>query len=396
MPIFELKTVINNLRTAQTELRSRFSSMPELKKALHLNGIIAKDAVSRITVTAGEKLGDNILLLPLIQNLRREFPSADLYLDERQGEFFCPEGYFKDVKAGMLPAEKEGLQIDIMPDHDLLSLDGENIINLNFFCKNAYGVMPGYKAQTGFPWFLFDGAKTNYEFPKMEFPVESEEVKREFGYYFAGRKLNIAFFVGSSDYEFGRSFHYSRYWGADNYSKLGALLSDKYGEGLNLFLLTGKSDREKGVVDEVYSSIMKSAPQGAVIPVRDAGGLRRMYHMFKQMDLVIGNDTGPTHLAYMSGAKTIALAGLGNDLCKEFFPPLENLLMLSPLKDDSNRIKSLEPKEVFMSASTLLSEGLIGALCLRMLNMCSPLPNVNNVYGHVQEPASKSAISLMA
>jgi ADP-heptose:LPS heptosyltransferase len=109
-------------------------------------------------------------------------------------------------------------------------------------------------------------------------------------------------------------------WPAERYASLMAWLSRR--AGLRLLLLGGPEERD--LTDRV-------AALSGVSPVNLAGmlSLRGLMAILKQSHLMIGNDSGPTHLAAALGVPTVALFG-GTNQAAEWAPIGERVHLVQP------------------------------------------------------------------
>ncbi len=85
-------------------------------------------------------------------------------------------------------------------------------------------------------------------------------------------------------------------WPPEHYAALAKKLAAK---GLKVFAVGTKQDQES------IAEIRKSAPEIGDLSGRTSLG--QLAELFRRAEIVVGNDTGPTHLAAAVGAKTIAL-----------------------------------------------------------------------------------------
>ena len=96
--------------------------------------------------------------------------------------------------------------------------------------------------------------------------------------------------------------------------------------------------------------------------IMDQLSLDQLISLVGQVDLVIGPDTGPTHLAWASNIPSVTLfgptPGYRNTLPSEKNKIIESKSNVNPLKIDSKHysIQELKVEEVFKAANSLLNE----------------------------------------
>ena len=99
-------------------------------------------------------------------------------------------------------------------------------------------------------------------------------------------------------------FHYgttwqTKFWSMESWIALGKLACQAY-PSLSILLSWG-TEAEKAAVDAIASAI---GPRATVL---ERVSLKQLTAILKQVDLVVGGDTGPTHLAAAVGTPTVSL-----------------------------------------------------------------------------------------
>lgn len=132
----------------------------------------------------------------------------------------------------------------------------------------------------------------NDNLPLVDLPPSEFQEKHQLNQY-TKKKIGLVHSVGP--------VRPHRAWTVDNWVALTQILSNKY----ELFLIGGPADK-------VFSEQILSRLSQQCLPIHDYTGqfsLVDTAHLLKSMDLVLGGDTGPTHLAASLGVKTIGLFG---------------------------------------------------------------------------------------
>lgn len=160
-------------------------------------------------------------------------------------------------------------------------------------------------------------------------------------YKLAHEKKNIAFVIGAS-------------WESKKYPKeLVAQVCNELGE--NIFLIWGNEEEKKDA-----EFIVKNSSFATLAPKLT---LDALVSYISQMDLLIGNDTGPTHMAWAQNIPSITL--LGPTTTRMIYETPKNIAIKSPskvniLKIDKNdfSIKEISPQTIAHKAKELLKNGI--------------------------------------
>lgn len=165
----------------------------------------------------------------------------------------------------------------------------------------------------------------------------SKDEQKEIYNYLKKDKKNILFVIGAS-------------WPSKMYSK------DKFAQVINMLgencLIAWGSDEEKQIAEEIAKN-----SQGIVLPKLDLNSLKSI---ISQCDLIIGNDTGPTHMAWALNTPSITLfgntPGYRNTYTTNVNKVLESNSKVNPFKLDKNdfSISTIKEEEIVALSKELL------------------------------------------
>ena len=155
--------------------------------------------------------------------------------------------------------------------------------------------------------------------------------------YLSKNKKNVLFVIGAS-------------WSSKMYSK------EKFAKIINNLdencLITWGNEAEKDIADFI-ANISKAK----VLPKLDLNSLKAI---MSKVDLVIGNDTGPTHMAWALNIPSITLfgntPGYRNTYITNINKIIESKSIVNPFKLDRNdfSIKEIDENEIINTAKGLL------------------------------------------
>ncbi len=185
----------------------------------------------------------------------------------------------------------------------------------------------------------------------LEFEITKEEIlkKQPFLFYcnedsviydyLDNKKKNILFIIGAS-------------WSSKMYSK------EKFAKIINTLnencLIAWGTETEKN-----NALFIKNISTANVLPKLDLNSLKAL---ISKVDLVIGNDTGPTHMAWALNIPSITLfgntPGYRNTYITDINKIIESKSYVNPLKLDKNdfTIKDINENEIVELAKELLNE----------------------------------------
>jgi heptosyltransferase II len=113
----------------------------------------------------------------------------------------------------------------------------------------------------------------------------------------------------------------SRRWGVDNYAALCRRIATEF--GYRIVLLGGKDDIREG--DEIASGV----GDGSAINLSGKTTVRQTAALMSRAKLVVGDDSGPIHLAAAVGAMVITINGAGDPKETEPATPRKRMIVLS-------------------------------------------------------------------
>ena len=151
-------------------------------------------------------------------------------------------------------------------------------------------------------------------------------------------KKNILIIPGAS--------HPSKRYPAESFAKLVHLLNANY------FVLWGNSEEEL-----LAKEIKKRAPDVQICPKLS---IEKIVSLISQIDLVIGPDTGPTHIAWGLNIKSITIfgstPGYRNTFETEYNKIIESDSKVIPKKIDKNdySIRNIEVEDILVKSRELL------------------------------------------
>jgi len=167
-----------------------------------------------------------------------------------------------------------------------------------------------------------------------------EKEEREIYPYLRSTKKNVLFIIGAS-------------WPSKIYSK------EKFAKIINNIsencLIAWGNDAEKDIADEI--ALNSSA---IVLPKLDLNSLKAVV---KNCDLVVGNDTGPTHMAWALNIPSITIFGCTpghrNTYLTDINKIIESKSIVNPLKlnREDYSINDIDEKEIISLAEGILYEG---------------------------------------
>ena len=192
----------------------------------------------------------------------------------------------------------------------------------------------------------------NFELIKLTLglPFNLKEIKDKMPFMFSSRayqnivlsssRKNILIIPGAS--------HSTKLYPVNKISKLTKLLD------ANIIIIWGNQS-EKKIAEEIKAL-------NSDVNLTDQLSIDQLIFLISQVDLVIGPDTGPTHLAWASNIPSITLfgstPGYRNTLASKKNQILESKSKVNPLKIDKKdySIQDIKVEEIFKVASNLLIE----------------------------------------
>ncbi len=265
--------------------------------------------LKKILIIRTSSLGDIIHALPFLSSLKKSFPSIRFWwlikdsfsgilsgnpylegiISMERGNYF---EIFKELKRENFDAsfDLQGLlRTSVIPF--LLKIPhrwgkGNSKENVSFFYNEVFSPSSSHIVDQYLDLAEFLGAERFFEFPFSE----EERWKEKATHYFSSKGKRIVIVPGGG-WE-------NKRLPEGKYSQLIKILSKK---GYDIFIFWGKGERDLAKrIRENSSNDVK------IFPFLDIKG---MISFFKRVNLVIGGDTGPLHLASSLGVPVIGIYG---------------------------------------------------------------------------------------
>ena len=279
-----------------------------------------KTRVNKILIIKPQAIGDVLLSTPVIENMRHHFPDAEIN--------FLTQSYCREVLEGN-PYLNRVLTYDIghgdssyclirnihKQNYDLvLDLFGNPRTAIIVFNSDAR-----YRVGFRFKWralaYNIKVKPRSSEVHNIEFNLDAvralglEVISDKPKFYLNGVHMEFAeeFFTksdlaGKQVIGFNPSGTWpTKVWSEEKWSELGRMFSKD-----SRILLFWGYDKEKELAERIQKAIGKSA---VLIPEVN---LKYMAALIKKCRLFVTNDTGPMHIAWVSGANTAAIFGPTN------------------------------------------------------------------------------------
>jgi len=194
--------------------------------------------------------------------------------------------------------------------------------------------------------------KRNFELIKfaLELPYNFQDIQSKLPYMFSSQryeniglsssKKNVVIVPGAS--------HSTKLYPVNKIARLTKLLDAK------IIIIWG-SQSERLLAEEIKTL-------NPTVVITDQLSIDQLISLVGQVDLVVGSDTGPTHLAWASNIPSITLfgstPGYRNALSSEKNKIIESKSNVNPLKIDKKdySIQEIKVEEVFKAANSLLIE----------------------------------------
>ena len=190
----------------------------------------------------------------------------------------------------------------------------------------------------------------NFELIKfaLEMPINKEEIEHKLPFLFANQdylkpalsniKKNVILIPGAS--------HFSKRYSIENFAELTNLLD------VNYFIIWGNKE-EKIIAEKIKNLSPK-------VNLCNRLTINSLISLFSQVDLVIGPDTGPTHIGWALNIPSITLfgptPGYRNTLTTDINKIIESKSKVNPFRINKNdySINDISVNEVVKIAMSLL------------------------------------------
>ena len=332
---------------------------------------IDKSAVKKILVTRTDRLGDVILTLPLISELRRIYPEAKISFlvqsflnDLLYGYEDIDELIFIDKfptcgeRFDLIKAKAFDMVINVFPDYELATL---------FFTADIR-----HRIGTGFRWYSFlynhkvkehrkfcDKHEAQYNLNLLK--SVSDEVKDEFNYKFKytpfeKEALSIKLRQYNLDINSGFIIIHPGSRGSARDIPLETLT-----EFIKLFIpeynnlgivFTGVKD-ESGTIGILINSIHKEK-RARIINLCGQLNLRELLILIDSSNLFISNSTGPIHIAGALKKKIIGFYPNEAPVNDTRWGPLSPDAKIINPKTPGGSMSEITPREIFDNAISIL------------------------------------------
>ena len=279
-------------------------------------GRFDKQKVNKILIIKPAAIGDVLLATPVIENLRHNFPDAEInFLTQK----FCKEALTDN------PFLSKALTYDLRYDSTAFLIKHltrqkyDLVIDLFGNPRTAivtYMIDARYRVGYKFNWRRFAyNIKVDprrRELHNIEFNLESlrrlgleiitskprfvlNSVHKEFAEeFFEKNGLSKGNVIGINPHGTWKT----KVWYAEKFIELGKMLTKKY----NILLFWGNNS-EKLNAEKIANAIGKKA---ILIPETD---LKYMGALILNCSVFVTNDTGPMHIAWILGVNTVAIYG---------------------------------------------------------------------------------------
>ncbi|MDF1544237.1 MAG: lipopolysaccharide heptosyltransferase II [bacterium] len=302
-----------------------------------------------ILIRTPNHLGDCIMALPMIGELREAYPGSKvtLLVPEMLAAVFSQNLSVDEIIT--IPAEHMHGLISVMKIKELIQ---PKKFDVGYILPPSFGAAAGFKL-AGIPeriGYVADGRRLLLTKPlPLSEPVNSVHRSRLFFNLLlrgSGHEMeygNPKLFLNDADMEtasailgqFGieekqrlaviafRAAAESRRWGTENYTSLAKRLVADY--GLKVALIGTASDQTEG------DRIVQSASAGEVINLAGKTSIRDSAAIISHASFFVGNDSGAAHLAAAVGTPLVVLSGADDPRSTSPISPQKQVIYLDHL-----------------------------------------------------------------
>jgi ADP-heptose:LPS heptosyltransferase len=305
-------------------------------------------------------LGDTIIYIPFLQNLRAQFPESTIivYSTHPIINILSEMNLYDEV---FLYERKKNLQI-YKPlkvfNPDLIINFRTNNVLMNLICFSfrkaiKIGLIPNILCSFIYHYKLKNdrGLYQAQLFLKM---LENPIFKPHFGFQKINElakyekkipdsfksKLNICFMPGGGAGEYKR-------WGIENFLALAELILQKFPNAHFHFVVGPVEEEAMKVVDKTLDKSIFTTYMSQTIPV--------LLYYIQQFDLIIGNDCGPSHLAQITESNYIGIWSWMKEDPNVFGGWARKSSTHHHIMAEQNQtIKTIAPQKVFAKAEKII------------------------------------------
>ena len=264
-------------------------------------------------------IGETILTLPAIKELRKKFPKANISIlaTKRNADIYSNLNLFnKLIIISLNPFSIKWFLLKNLRKYDLV-IDMEEYLNISaimsfFIGKNRIGYSHGIRSLLYTDKIRYND-KQHISQTFMDLIDQNIKVKSliELAYSKNDEKIINEFItknkIKKNDFVAGlvpgaAESSKSRMWPKENFAEL----ADNLIEKKNAKIIFIGADYEKDLMDSVINRIKNKSN---VINTAGLFTLKQTFCLIKKLRLLVANDTGPMHIGAAQGTKTIGLFG---------------------------------------------------------------------------------------
>lgn len=304
---------------------------------------------TRIIVRAPNHLGDCVMALPMINEVREAHPGSNVSLLVPENLATLYDGNLSLDKVIGLPVGHVHGWLAVFKIRDLI---GPGNYDLGYILPPSFGAASGFKLagvkeRIG---YIADGRRLLLTRP-LPLPEPLNSAHRSETYFNmlrrgSGVELDFArpkLFLSDADHEEAATLlarfdvtaedHYvvisyravaeSRRWGIDKYTELAKRMVIE--SRVKVILVGTGGDQREGDV------IAAAAGSGEVVNLAGKTSLRQLASLMARSEIFVGNDSGPAHLAAAVGARLVVLSGADDPRETSPMSPRKKLLYRTDL-----------------------------------------------------------------
>jgi heptosyltransferase-3 len=360
-----------------------------LRNRLYGKRVINPDRVKRILLIRLDHIGDVVMASSLIDPLREHFPNAtiDLLIGPWSEALFATDSRIRKILTFAAPWHERRTQAERSRDNPAMPRHLSGLIHTlrkerytiaidsrgNFFdsiiAQQSGATIPAGTVGSFYNNGIIDntflltypvaygseahpaveqharlaralGCLVGAELtPRLQWGHDEEVAVQEMLDTIKTRGIRIAVHMHSGDT--------ARVWPKEKYSETLQKLSVMYGDRICFFLLGSPDEKEKN------ESVMNDLPE--TVQVYNFAGklsLKQLPAFLADMDLFIGNDSGPVHIAGAVGTPVVAL--FIRDLSHIHAPRGENAIIITTSEDETKNMATITVDAVVHAVEGLI------------------------------------------